>query len=234
MARRFTGGIAGWIVGVIPLAAVNIADYFGAFAFQDAVLAGAAALIAGALLCGTIAGTLGGRPRAGYPSGAAASIPAGLAGSLLFAVSVIALIIGTALRDSAVKFSIQTWLGLLAGLLFLTALPFGIALAAGALAGRRGESHAHLASAARVPSRPAATPQRVSRPQPYTQSHSGPRPHYEQQSGWQEAQYPRERSYEDQREYGYGQQPPYRGSDARSDVRQQYAPPSRPARRDGR
>src|SRR5260370_3265390 len=75
MASRYSGGIAGWIAGALPLVAVNIADYFGVFAFQDAMVAGAVALVGGALICGVVAGSLGGRARPGMPGGAGGAPP---------------------------------------------------------------------------------------------------------------------------------------------------------------
>ncbi len=87
MASRYSGGIAGWIAGALPLVAVNIADYLGVFAFQDAMLAGAVALVGGALICGVVAGSFGGRARPGRPGGAASAAPRqwlGLGAGLLF------------------------------------------------------------------------------------------------------------------------------------------------------
>src|SRR5262249_45777960 len=101
MATPLRGGIAGWIAGAVPLVAVNLADYFGVFAFQEALVAGAAALVGGALLCGIIAGSIGGRARAGRPGGAAAAAPAGIIAALLFVATVAILLVGTGIRDAA-------------------------------------------------------------------------------------------------------------------------------------
>src|SRR5215469_14849788 len=92
MGRRGIGGVAGWIIGALPLIAVNIATYLG-FYIDNPVLVGATALLAGLILGGIASGFIGGRPTRWVSGGA---IGAGISGSisaLLYAVTIIALVI---------------------------------------------------------------------------------------------------------------------------------------------
>jgi hypothetical protein len=137
MSGRIGGGVAGWIAGVLPLLAVNVADYVGFFTFDEAVVAGTAALVAGIVLGGGVAGYIGGRTRPGRPGGAVAAAPAGMLAALLFALSEGALLVGTSIRTSAVDFSALEWIRRGLTVIFFAALLLGIALLAGAVSGRR-------------------------------------------------------------------------------------------------
>src|SRR5260370_33131842 len=111
MASRYSGGIAGWIAGALPLVAVNIADYLGVFAFQDAMLAGAVALVGGALICGVVAGSFGGRARPGRPGGAASAAPSGILAALLYVITAAGLVVVTGRRDAAFTFDEREGVG---------------------------------------------------------------------------------------------------------------------------
>src|SRR5262249_7683329 len=76
------------------------------------------------------------------------------------------LLVGTGIRDAAFTFDVRQWLGLAAGLLFFAALPIGVALLAGALAGQRVPQRSNLPS---MPTRQGPMPAQRSGP------HSEPR-----------------------------------------------------------
>ena len=98
---RVAGGIAGWLIGLLPLIAVNIAGNAGALSADDAVLAGAAALLGGLLLGGIIAGAVGGRPTRTRSGGVTGAFISGGIAALLYAVALIALVIGAGRAEAA-------------------------------------------------------------------------------------------------------------------------------------
>ena len=61
MRARILGGLAGWIVGALPLVIVNLVGFAGSLSPDQAALAGAIGLIGGVILGGAIAGFTGGR-----------------------------------------------------------------------------------------------------------------------------------------------------------------------------
>jgi hypothetical protein len=217
MSGRIAGGLAGWIAGALLLVAVNVADFVGIFSFDEAVLAGTVALLAGTVLGGAVAGIIGGRPRAGQPGGAAAAFPSGVLAALLLGASVFALKIASGIRDSAYNLSAQEWLRYAVTIVFFSALLLGVALLAGALAGRR--------SASRIlPAAPSAYRQ----PAP-----SSPRP-----GDSRPARYPQ--PTDPRRQPGYGERPdvaagwhadpPYRPDDRYTPAARGTGPRSGPAR----
>ena len=60
---RVRDGALGWLASLLPLVVVNILGYLGYFDTQDALIAGALALLGGLVLGGVVAGTLSGRAR---------------------------------------------------------------------------------------------------------------------------------------------------------------------------
>lgn len=132
MRARISGGIAGWLIGVVPLIVVNILDYQGLFAFQDAVVAGLVALIGGILLGGIVAGLLGGRA-----GGVLAATTSGAIAAMLYAVTLIGLVIGTGVLDTASPLIALHPLRISMALLFLATILLAIAIATGAIVGRR-------------------------------------------------------------------------------------------------
>ena len=146
MRARISGGIAGWLIGAVPLIVVNILDYQGLFALQDANIAGLVALIGGIGLGGVVAGLLGGR--GGGTVGATAS---GAIAAILYAMTLIGLMIGTVNLDTAspviaMLISLHP-LRVGMALLFLAAVLLAIAIATGAIFGRRASDAPTLSSA---------------------------------------------------------------------------------------
>lgn len=155
MRARISGGIAGWLIGVVPLIVVNILDYQDLLALQDAVPAGLIALIGGILLGGIVAGLLGGRS-----GGAFSATISGAIAAVLYAGTLIGLVLGAGVLDSISPLIAQYPLPISMALLFLAAILLAISIATGTLSGRRTNS-------ARAPS-PAyhSTPLTYSSPQP--------------------------------------------------------------------
>lgn len=174
--RRIAGGIAGWLVAVLPLLGVNIAGYANILDTQTAALAGAAALIGGILLGSLITGLIAGRSSATRAGGAIATLPAGLLAALLYVVSLIA-VVGVAIRiEAAPAVVMEHPIRITGAIIFLGAMLLGIALLAGMLAGKRASQPAPEAHVS--PRRPnASAPQTAARPP------SAPQPRYEVDSG---------------------------------------------------
>ncbi|MGZ3601182.1 MAG: hypothetical protein ACXWQ5_16060, partial [Ktedonobacterales bacterium] len=135
MRARIGGGIAGWLIGVVPLIVVNALDYQGLFAFQDAVVAGLVALIGGIVLGGIAAGLLSGRA-----GGTIAATTAGAVAAVLYAATLISLVIGTGILDSASPLIALHPLRISMALLFLATILLAIAIATGAIVGRRADA----------------------------------------------------------------------------------------------
>jgi hypothetical protein len=136
MRRRVIGGIAGWIIGALPLIAVNIATYMG-FYTDNPILIGATALLAGLILGGITSGFIGGRPQARASGGA---IGAGISGGIsavLYALSIIALVIlAPSLGSLPPSFTADQVVHIIIAVLFCAALLLGISMLAGVFAGR--------------------------------------------------------------------------------------------------
>lgn len=128
------GGVAGWLVGVAPLLAVNLVDYFGVYYFPNPFLAGAAGLTLGLLLGGVVAGLVGARAR-GAGRGVRGAGTTGLVAATLYAVSVIGLMEAARSFDALPPAVTKHPLRVSAGILFLASLLLLVALLTGALAG---------------------------------------------------------------------------------------------------
>ncbi len=220
MSRRIAGGLMGWVAGALPLAAVNVADYLGIFSFSEGVLAGTVALLAGIFLGGVVAGSVGGRPEHGRPGGASDAAVSGGIAAALFAVSVILLMAGTAVRDSAFNFDAMVLVRFALAVVFFAALLMGVALIAGAVAGRRAW---HAASSNSTPLRSGTVP---TTPRAGISSASRPVPRGSQPIDRRQPAYgPPPRGD------GWYADPAYRQDDHYTPAAHSAAPPSSPVRR---
>lgn len=178
-AAHVRGGIAGWLVGALPLVAVNVAGFLGIFSFQDTLIVGGIALLGGILLGGIVAGSIAGRARAALASGGIAA--------LLFVLTIVALEVGTAITDVAPPLvaagaNVQDAVRAVGVLVFAAALLLAVSLVTGTIrnAPDRDVAHsrpAHPVSRARasqvVPPAPVARWQ--DEPAPHIRTASGPR-----------------------------------------------------------
>ena len=146
---RIVAGIVGWLLSILPLVVVNGLGYANLLDTQEAVLAGAAALLGGIALGGAAAGLLGGRQGRARPGGVGDATIAGLLAALLFAATLSGVVLtANALQISpAIVAEHPIRIGLV--IVFLAALLLMSALASGVLA-RRGQ-----------PMQPAARPTRT-------------------------------------------------------------------------
>jgi hypothetical protein len=135
MGRRVIGGIAGWIIGALPLIAVNLATYVGLY-IDNPVLAGATALLGGLLLGGITAGLIGGRTSRVVSGGAIGAGVSGGISALLYAVTIIALVIFAPSLGGLTSFPVDQLVHVIIAVLFCAALLLGISMLTGVLAGR--------------------------------------------------------------------------------------------------
>lgn len=175
---RVAGGVAGWLISLLPLLAVNLAAYLGVFTINDAVVLGELTLAGGLLLGGIITGVIGSRPRPSLPGGVTGAFYTGGIAALLYALTLfIAGIVITLLGSTSDFFASQSPIGviiaLVAAALFPAALLAMIAVVTGMIASRmRRAPRPQRASA------PARQPQPASRPMaksvPLSRYGSGP------------------------------------------------------------
>lgn len=130
MAARIWGGIAGWLVAILPLLAVNALEYFGIYYFPDPVLAGLAALIAGLALGGIVAALVG-KQRGGMPG----AVISGVLAAILYSVSLIGLLFAARSLDALPALITGHPLHVSAAILFFAALMLLVSLVTGALTG---------------------------------------------------------------------------------------------------
>ncbi len=129
---RVAGGIAGWIAGVLPLAAVNALSYVGVFdTQQDATLAGAGALLGGLCLGGIVAGMLGTRGRRSRATGAA--LQAGLIAAILYAATLVGAMVYASASGTLPRALAGHLLRLSVAVLFVAGLLLAVALLTGTL-----------------------------------------------------------------------------------------------------
>ena len=136
MARRIAGGIAGWLIGLLPLIAVNVAAYLGMFSGDDTLLVRELLPVVGLLLGGIVAGIVGSRPTATQLGGVTGAFYTGGIAALLYAVTAIGLIVGTTLLGVAPEAFVEQPIRIGAAALFLAALLAAIAVVTGAIASR--------------------------------------------------------------------------------------------------
>ena len=157
---RVAGGIAGWLIGLLPLIAVNVAAYLGTFSAYDAAFAGELTLVGGLLLGGVIAGVIGARPTRTQPGGVIGAFVSGGVAAGLYAVTLVGLVIGASLLGVAPGVVGEHPIRVSAAVLFLAALLAAIAVIAGMIASRFGSAPRPQRSSA-----PARQPKPASRPQ---------------------------------------------------------------------
>jgi len=133
-------GIAGWICAVLPLIVVNALGYVGLLNTEEALIAGAAALVGGPLVGGAVAGLLGGRPQADHPGGATGTtgtLPAGAIAGSLYLISLLGLVEVATELGVAPALLAQHPLRVGLAALCLSCILAAVTLGAGALAARR-------------------------------------------------------------------------------------------------
>lgn len=150
MRARIGAGLAGWLAGLAPLVAVNVASYIGLLSYDESVLAGALGLFGGIALGGILSGALGARRGRGL---AGAAVGGGIAAAL-YATTIIALMFGTGYRDTAPPLIADHPIRVSVAILFCGAVLLAIALAAGTLAGRGSAPQAGYAPGQRTPLAP--------------------------------------------------------------------------------
>ncbi len=130
-------GIAGWICAVLPLIVVNALGYVGLLNTEEAIIAGALALLGGPFAGGAVAGLLGGRPQQGHPGGAVGAMPAGAIAGSLYLISLLGLV--EAATDLGAEPELLAQHPVRVGLaaLCLASILAAVTLAAGAIAARR-------------------------------------------------------------------------------------------------
>jgi hypothetical protein len=167
MQRRILGGIAGWLIGVLPLIGVNAADFLGVYI--NPILA----LVVSLLLGSAVAGYLGGR--SGSAGGTAGAGVAGGISAALYAVTLVVLlllaqslgILGSILSGQLFHIAIAV--------IFLAALWLGIAMLTGLLTGTRETGREKIPSAPRGQVQPPGFPSyRQETPLQYTGNSDGP------------------------------------------------------------
>ncbi|MGO8948950.1 MAG: hypothetical protein ACLQUY_15135, partial [Ktedonobacterales bacterium] len=136
MLRHIMGGIAGWIIGALPLIAVNFATYLGYY-FDNPILIGAVALLAGLLLGGIASGYIGGgRETADAVGGAAGAGISGSIAALLYAVTIITLVVIAPRLGVIEPLTTSQLLHIVIAVLFCAALLLGVSILTGRLVGR--------------------------------------------------------------------------------------------------
>jgi hypothetical protein len=135
MGRRVIGGIAGWIIGALPLIAVNLATYVGLY-IDNPVLAGATALLGGLLLGGITSGLIGGRPSRLVSGGAIGAGVSGGISAVLYAVTIIALVIFAPSLGGLPSLPVDQLVHVIIAVLFCAALLLGVSMLTGMFAGR--------------------------------------------------------------------------------------------------
>ncbi|HEV8192977.1 MAG TPA: hypothetical protein VGP82_16040 [Ktedonobacterales bacterium] len=183
---RVAGGIAGWLIGLLPLIAVNVAAYLGTFSADDAIFAGELTLVGGLLLGGIIAGVIGARPTRTQPAGVIGAFVSGGIAALLYAVTLVGLVIGASLLGVAPGVLGEHPIRVSAAVVFLAALLAAIAVVSAMIASRFNQAPRPQRSSA-----PAHQPQPVVRPQA-TQSRSVPLSRYGNVFDWDGQASPRQ------------------------------------------
>ena len=136
--RWIAGGIAGWLAAVLPLLGVNIAGYANVFDTETAVVAGASALIGGILLGGLVTGLIAGRSSGTRAGGATTALPAGSTAGLLYAISLVAVVMVAIRTNAAPAVVVEHPVRITVAIFCLGAILLGISLLVGMVVGRRG------------------------------------------------------------------------------------------------
>lgn len=156
MARRIVAGILGGVVGVLPLVLVNLLVNAGGalggletVAAENAAALGIMALLGGVLVGGMLAGWLAGRE-----GGAPAAGLSGAVAALLYAVTVILVVVGGARQGWGPSVAAIHPIRVSAAILLVACLLLGVALTTGALTGRRAAAQHTAQNTARQPAPP--------------------------------------------------------------------------------
>lgn len=184
MARRMIAGILGAVVGVLPLALVNLlvngAGTFGeieAQAAANAVVLGAVALVGGVVLGAVTTGWMAGRS-----GGVAGATVAGVIAAVLYAVVVIFLVVGGARQGWGPPVAAIHPLRASAAILLVASLLLGITLIVGRLAEDTRPSR---------PAMPAASSRPMGRPVPGAPQRPGvSQPRDPRQYNWDDGSWP--------------------------------------------
>lgn len=164
MAWRIVGGLSGWLVSLAPLVIVNILAFVTVIDPGMTPIAGGVGLILAIALGGLTAGLLGGK-RGGGTGGAIA----GAIASALFTASLVALMYRLRAQGQLPYLLALHPLRAMGAIGFIACLLLGVAVMAGASAGRRQARHweqsANAAQPARMAERrPSAPSGHASRP----------------------------------------------------------------------
>lgn len=216
MAARMWGGVAGWIAGLLPLVAANIADQYIEFDSHEMILLGAGVLVGGILLGGVISATIGGRTRRGSPGGASVAGVAGGVAAALYVATIIAVVLSGRLVSSEPTLIAEHPIRASGVAVFLGALMVAVALAVGAF--RNGSATED--TVARPATRTAMTPNGMS-----------PRPPSRPQESWDDDGRYAQRDPRQSRPREFareGARPPYERRDSGARLSSSSRSPQRP------
>lgn len=147
--RQLRDGVAGGLCAVLPLLAVNAMGYLGLLDTQEALLAGALALVGGPLLGGVVAGLLGSRTRRAI--GAIEPLRAGIVAGILYLATLLALVIVAAQIGAEPPILAEHPLRVGGAMICLATLLAAVALGIGALASRHSRGPLRAARTAPQP-----------------------------------------------------------------------------------
>ncbi|HKV85897.1 MAG TPA: hypothetical protein VJN88_15200 [Ktedonobacterales bacterium] len=179
MAARVWGGVAGWIAGLLPLVAANIADQYIEFDSHELLLLGAGVLVGGVLLGGVVSASIGGRVRRDGSGGASAAAVAGGVAAGLYVVTLIAVILSGRLVSSEPTLVAEHPIRASGVAVFIGALMMMVALGVGAVRG----GHAAPAPTPGPIARPSASSRPATRAYP-PQAAPTPRPASRPRPAW--------------------------------------------------
>ncbi|MEO7000844.1 MAG: hypothetical protein ABI068_03490 [Ktedonobacterales bacterium] len=167
MIARILGGIAGWLVGVLPLVIVNLVGFAGTLDPDQAALAGAIGLVGGVMLGGVVAGFIGGRS-----GGVGGALLSGGLAALLYVASVGGLLIFSGSQGDLPNIILEHPIRVGVAVLCVGAMLLMLTLLVGFFSSRgqrQNEAPINAGQVGQVGQQSAYTPQRA--PQPaYTRS----------------------------------------------------------------
>lgn len=134
--RQIRDGIAGGACALLPLLVVNVLGYLGLLTSEDALLAGALALIAGPPVGGVVAGLLGARPRARHAVAAGGALVAGLIAGGVYLATLLGVVVVAAQLGAEPLLLAEHPLRVGGALVCVATVLAAIALGVGALVGR--------------------------------------------------------------------------------------------------
>jgi hypothetical protein len=131
---RIGGGIAGWLIGALPLVAVNLASVENVLDQRSVTTVGVVALVGGLLLGGVCAGALGARARDG--GGLVGAGAAGASAALFYTCTLMGVMISSAQLGVAPPVIAIHPIRVTVAIVFLASLLVLVALASGAVVAR--------------------------------------------------------------------------------------------------